>query len=243
MWISWYLSGLLNLTIPLLRATSSEENSTGVNVYFEDVPSVAVTKEESSDDQNAQSETTSVVVPKDESYSTEVNGQVEDANGVVSSDEQTTPGDTPEVVPKDPYSTEVDGQLENISGVVVTMEGPDEQNAPGETTSVVVQKEESPAGEQFQISEFLEKLNLKLDSEDTYSVLIYGTGALVALWLASAVIGAIDSIPLVPKVLEIVGLSYTIWFTSRYLIFKKNRDELLTKIEEVKHQITGSTSE
>ncbi|KAF9620647.1 hypothetical protein IFM89_013673, partial [Coptis chinensis] len=69
--------------------------------------------------------------------------------------------DTPEVVPKDPYSTEVDGQLENVSGVVVTMEGPDEQNVPDETTSVVVQKEESHAGKQFQISKFLEKLNLK----------------------------------------------------------------------------------
>ncbi|KAE8718531.1 hypothetical protein F3Y22_tig00110013pilonHSYRG00484 [Hibiscus syriacus] len=42
----------------------------------------------------------------------------------------------------------------------------------------------------------------------------YGSGALVALWLASALVGAIDSIPLFPKLLEVVGLGYTFWFTS-----------------------------
>ena len=38
---------------------------------------------------------------------------------------------------------------------------------------------------------------MQLDSDDTYSILVYGTGALVALWLSSAVVGAIDSIPVV----------------------------------------------
>ncbi|KAL2527998.1 protein CURVATURE THYLAKOID 1D [Forsythia ovata] len=43
-----------------------------------------------------------------------------------------------------------------------------------------------------------------------------------------------------PKVLELVGLAYTLWFTIRYLIFKKNRDELVVKVEEIKQQILGS---
>jgi len=68
-----------------------------------------------------------------------------------------------------------------------------------------------------------------------------------------------------PKLLEVVGLAYTVWFTSRYLLFKvlislslidmcilvlprlikfvnvqQNRDELATKIEELKEQIFGS---
>ena len=38
---------------------------------------------------------------------------------------------------------------------------------------------------------------LQFDADDTGSVVLYGGGALVALWLTSAVIGAIDSIPLV----------------------------------------------
>lgn len=94
---------------------------------------------------------------------------------------------------------------------------------------------------------------LQLDNDDSYVFLLYGGGALVTLWLASAIIGAIDSIPLVcypsrfyvclliynckycpfagilmmliiwhqfPKLMEVVGLGYTIWFSSRYLIFK-----------------------
>ncbi|KAF6160682.1 hypothetical protein GIB67_019622 [Kingdonia uniflora] len=83
----------------------------------------------------------------------------------------------------------------------------------------------------------------QLNPEDTSSILIYGSSVLVTLWLASAVIGAIDSIPVVPKALELVGLGYTIWFSSRYLILKKNRDELLSKVEEFKQQIMGSNDE
>ncbi|XP_022773887.1 protein CURVATURE THYLAKOID 1D, chloroplastic-like isoform X2 [Durio zibethinus] len=58
-------------------------------------------------------------------------------------------------------------------------------------------KEESAANEESQMFEFLEKLDVKLEAEDAYSIILYGTGALVALWLASAVVGSIDSLPLV----------------------------------------------
>ncbi|KAF5769126.1 putative cyanobacterial aminoacyl-tRNA synthetase, CAAD domain, protein CURVATURE THYLAKOID 1 [Helianthus annuus] len=40
--------------------------------------------------------------------------------------------------------------------------------------------------------------------------------------------------------MELVGLGYSIWFTTRYLLFKRNRDELASKIEEVKQQVLGS---
>ncbi|KAK7407207.1 hypothetical protein VNO78_08925 [Psophocarpus tetragonolobus] len=82
--------------------------------------------------------------------------------------------------------------------------------------------------------------NFNFDANDTGSIVLYGGGAFVAVWLTSAVIGAIDSIPLFPKLLEVVGLAYSVWFTSRYLLFKQNRDELATKIEELKQQIFGS---
>ncbi|MQL41646.1 hypothetical protein EI012_27460, partial [Escherichia coli] len=45
---------------------------------------------------------------------------------------------------------------------------------------------------------------------------------------------------LFPKLLEVVGLGYTVWFSSRYLLFKKNRDELAAKIEKLKEQVLGS---
>ncbi|XP_039045795.1 protein CURVATURE THYLAKOID 1D, chloroplastic-like [Hibiscus syriacus] len=85
--------------------------------------------------------------------------------------------------------------------------------------------------------------HLQLDNEDAFSIILYGSGALVALWLASALVGAIDSIPLFPKFIEVAGLGYTFWFTSRYLICWKrrwkNREELASKIEELKQQIVG----
>ncbi|KAK4411719.1 protein CURVATURE THYLAKOID 1D, chloroplastic [Sesamum angolense] len=50
----------------------------------------------------------------------------------------------------------------------------------------------------------------------------------IALWLLAAVVSAVDSIS--------SGLGYTLWFSSRYLVFKKNRDELVAKIEQIKQQ-------
>ncbi|KAI3462115.1 hypothetical protein Pfo_018778 [Paulownia fortunei] len=92
----------------------------------------------------------------------------------------------------------------------------------------------------LQLFKFLEDLNLKLDYEDKYSILVIGGGGAVALWLVAAVVGAIDSIPVFPKVMELVGLGYTLWFSSRYLIFKKNRVELVAQVEQIKQQVLGS---
>ncbi|XP_015890569.3 protein CURVATURE THYLAKOID 1D, chloroplastic [Ziziphus jujuba] len=102
-------------------------------------------------------------------------------------------------------------------------------------------KEESNADGQTQTFEILDNLNF--DSGDTFSILFLGGGALVALWLASAIVGSIDSIPLFPKLMEVVGLGYTVWFTSRYLIFKESREELVSKFQELKQQVLGSSDD
>ncbi|KAK9109098.1 hypothetical protein Sjap_017158 [Stephania japonica] len=102
-----------------------------------------------------------------------------------------------------------------------------------------IPKEEPLSGEKSELFELLEQYNIKLDSVDTSTVAIYGSTSLFALWIASAVVGAIDAIPLVPKVLELVGLGYSVWFSYRYLIFKENRGELLAKIDELKKEIIG----
>eukprot|EP00894_Picocystis_sp_ML_P002603 jgi/Pico_ML_1/53120/g3727.t1 len=44
-----------------------------------------------------------------------------------------------------------------------------------------------------------------------------------------------------PKLMELVGLGYTAWFTYRYLIFKNSRKELVEDIEELKSKIAGAT--
>ncbi|CAI9781527.1 unnamed protein product [Fraxinus pennsylvanica] len=76
--------------------------------------------------------------------------------------------------------------------------------------------------------------------ENKSTVLIYGGGAIVAVWLASIVVGAVNSVPLLPKIMELVGLGYTGWFVYRYLLFKSGRKELATDIEAIKKKIAGT---
>ncbi|KAJ9128664.1 hypothetical protein P3X46_034632 [Hevea brasiliensis] len=133
------------------------------------------------------------------------------------------------------YATE-----ERDSAVVVEVDPSIEKRVYNESRATGAPLDDSPVDEQvngFWITWILRFF----DSEYTYSILLYGGGALVALWLASAVVGAIDSIPLFPKLMEVVGLGYTIWFTTRYFLFKKSRDELAVKVEELKQQVLGSS--
>merc|ERR550514_758130 len=75
--------------------------------------------------------------------------------------------------------------------------------------------------------------------DDKTSVVLYGSGSLVLLWFSSAIVGAVNNIPLLPKLMEIVGLSYTAWFTYRYLLFKTSRQQLVQDIEELQKKISG----
>ena len=75
--------------------------------------------------------------------------------------------------------------------------------------------------------------------EDKPSAILYAGGAVVLLWLASTVVGAVNAVPLLPKLLELVGLGYTSWFVYRYLLFKSSREELLADVEELKKKITS----
>ncbi|KAG8072471.1 hypothetical protein GUJ93_ZPchr0006g42042 [Zizania palustris] len=77
----------------------------------------------------------------------------------------------------------------------------------------------------------------KLDIQVTPTYVLYGSGAFIVLWVLSSVVSAIDSIPLVPNVLELIGTGYTIWFTARYLLFKESRDKLFAKFEDLKERI------
>ncbi|RYR23980.1 hypothetical protein Ahy_B02g057472 [Arachis hypogaea] len=76
--------------------------------------------------------------------------------------------------------------------------------------------------------------------ENKSTVLLYGGGAIVAVWLSSILVGAINSVPLLPKIMELVGLGYTGWFVYRYLLFKSSRKELAEDIDGLKKKITGT---
>jgi len=89
--------------------------------------------------------------------------------------------------------------------------------------------------------ELIADLKAKWDAvENKTTVITYAGGAIVALWLTSVIVGAINSVPLLPKIMELVGLGYTGWFVYRYLLFKESRKELASDIESLKKKIAGT---
>jgi hypothetical protein len=58
-----------------------------------------------------------------------------------------------------------------------------------------------------------------------------------ALRIFLAVLNAINDIPLLSPFLQLIGLGYTIWFTSRYLLKDSTRQELAVEIRLLKKQI------
>ena len=61
----------------------------------------------------------------------------------------------------------------------------------------------------------------------------YIAGGLVVLTIVKSVVSAVDSIPVLPGALELIGLGYTAWFVWRYLIFSESREELLSELEDL----------
>ncbi|XP_004494874.1 protein CURVATURE THYLAKOID 1B, chloroplastic-like [Cicer arietinum] len=77
--------------------------------------------------------------------------------------------------------------------------------------------------------------------EDKYAVSAVAVAGGVALWGSAGLISAIDRLPLVPGVLEVVGIGYTGWFAYKNLLFKPEREALIRKIKETYKEITGSS--
>ncbi|CAN6233357.1 unnamed protein product, partial [Urochloa humidicola] len=91
----------------------------------------------------------------------------------------------------------------------------------------------SPSPDDGGLDEILSKLNIEV----TPTLILTGSGAFIALWVLSSIVSAIDSVPLIPKFLELVGTGYSIWFIARYLIFKESRDDFFAKLEDLKQRI------
>merc|ERR1719343_93971 len=73
--------------------------------------------------------------------------------------------------------------------------------------------------------------------EDKPQAALYAGGAVVAILFANNILSTIDALPLIPKLLELVGTGYSAWFTYRYLLKKESRKELIADIESVKSKI------
>ncbi|XP_058738817.1 protein CURVATURE THYLAKOID 1B, chloroplastic-like [Vicia villosa] len=99
------------------------------------------------------------------------------------------------------------------------------------------------SAEQLSVSdspEFLKTIQETWEKvEDKYAVSTIAVAGAVALWGSAGVISAIDRLPLVPGVLEVVGIGYTGWFAYKNIIFKPDRDVLVQKIKGTVKEITG----
>ncbi|VFQ93577.1 unnamed protein product [Cuscuta campestris] len=138
-------------------------------------------------------------------------------------------------------TTEDSKSVDQINSIEAVQSRSSEQDDDYDSTAKNEDAEVNPLSEiRAQLSNLFEELDIEFDPENLSSLIALGGGAAVALWLTSAVVGAIDAIPLFPKLMEVVGLGYTLWFSTRYLLFKRNRDELALKVEELKKNVLGS---
>ncbi|HEY9619262.1 MAG TPA: valine--tRNA ligase [Crinalium sp.] len=64
-------------------------------------------------------------------------------------------------------------------------------------------------------------------------------GLLFVVNLAFDILWAVNDIPLLPALLQLVGLSYTAWFIYRYLLRSSDRQEAWSRFKVLKEQILG----
>ncbi|XP_076919008.1 protein CURVATURE THYLAKOID 1A, chloroplastic-like isoform X2 [Bidens hawaiensis] len=100
-------------------------------------------------------------------------------------------------------------------------------------------KASEDASSSLDSNELFKDLKEKWDAvENKPTVIIYGTGGAAAIWLSSVVIGAIHKVPLLPNIMELVGVGYSGWFVYRYLLFESSRKELAANIESIKKELS-----
>lgn len=68
-------------------------------------------------------------------------------------------------------------------------------------------------------------------------------GSIVSVKLTLALLGAINDVPLLQPIFELVGLGYSIWFVYRYLLKASNREELGQEFNKLKDQVVGRVSQ
>ena len=113
---------------------------------------------------------------------------------------------------------------------------------PGESSSDVKQQL-NDAGER--VSRFLAGLPEYLSdffSEYRRPLITLGLlfGGILAVKMTLALLDAVDDIPLLAPVLQLIGLGYSAWFIYRYLLKASTRQELGQELEELKDQVVGS---
>ncbi|MCG5056711.1 MAG: CAAD domain-containing protein [Limnoraphis sp. WC205] len=63
--------------------------------------------------------------------------------------------------------------------------------------------------------------------------------ALLTFRVLGATLNALEEIPFVAAVFQVIGIGYTIWFIFRYVVTVEKRQELIDKIEDLKKYMIG----
>lgn len=71
------------------------------------------------------------------------------------------------------------------------------------------------------------------------------TGAILLvltnLVIVQGVLNAVHAIPLLPSLMELIGVGYSVWFSVKYLYSTTGRAELLSELEQIKSEVFGTT--
>ncbi|KAK9066088.1 hypothetical protein SSX86_015490 [Deinandra increscens subsp. villosa] len=75
--------------------------------------------------------------------------------------------------------------------------------------------------------------------EDRVALFGLGFASVVAFWASLSIVTAIDKLPVVSSVFELIGILFSAWFVYRYLVFKPDRKELVQIINKSFSDIIG----
>lgn len=96
-----------------------------------------------------------------------------------------------------------------------------------------------------EVQQKLDELQAKLQKwwdeiDDKGTFFLYVGVSVFALTIANQFLRAVEAIPLFPNALKLVGLTYSSWFTYKYLLFAEGRAELDKDFKKLKDGIAGS---
>lgn len=81
-------------------------------------------------------------------------------------------------------------------------------------------------------SEIADKIQAWWDaSEQKPAIVAVGAGSVLALYFASTILNAIDRLPLLSTVFELVGLTYSGWTAYRFFLVEGEKEKLVNEIK------------
>ena len=88
--------------------------------------------------------------------------------------------------------------------------------------------------------EYLDKAKTAwAENESKPTTLLIAGGAVTTLVVADGMLSAVEKLPLVPALFELIGIGFTAWFVYRYLLFKPDRQELRGVLDDLVSKVTN----